>query len=808
MKLIMKKIFSISAILAACVLALGLSGCDSKELDTAQYSDKDVKLASFGPNPVMRGATLRFFGSNLDKIVEVSVPGLEAITDIEVVSSGNPSEIRIQLPVEGAEVGKVTLKSKDGKVLLTQSELTYTEPIIFDSFSPAEAMPGDVITVKGDYMNLVKSVTFEGGAIVTEIAHNGRHEASFKVPSKAITGKIILSDEGKIANLLYSEADLTIGDPTVKSLAVEVAKPEGAATITGSFLDMIDKVVFEGEAEVTALTLNEDATEISLAIPAGAKSGEVKAVSHAGKEFVAGEIEMVIPTGLAAAPAPVKAGATLEISGSDLDVVTGVDFPAAANCEFELADGIIKVVVPAAATEGDIALNMANGENVTVAYTLVHPAVTAVAPVELMAGETITVTGTDLDLVTGVTLGGKPVEFTAEAEKIVVQTANTSVSGKLVLTLANGEKVEPEDAITLSYDSFIIVNDMPAAEHIGAIVTLKGENFMMIENIYIGEEKVSKYNLRSDDEIQFVMPWNKVGTYSMYFHLLSGDVETCPQTIDVLLEQDIMTVWEGSLQITWNDGGRVTVPAASFTGIPAGSKLRFYYTQVDQQWDQAQLNYGNWTGINFDDPAGTVINGTLVPTDVYGWFTDGILDRCTEVVLTKEILENIQANKGDCEDKTACGIIIQGSGLTFTKIEIVCDIPQEVTIYEGPTALTWGDDGRFGLAMTYFEAAKPGSQLIFYLEQTENWGQAQLNDGWWANADMNFPEIGGAYITTDNLGGKDVTRIALTLTEEVLDHILATAGDYFGLNTNYQGDGRVGMVVQGSDMIINKVCIL
>ena len=804
----MKKIFSISAILAACVLALGLSGCSSKELDTDQYSDKDVKLASFGPNPVMRGATLRFFGSNLDRIVEVSVPGLDPITDIEVVTSGNPSEIRIQLPAEGAQVGKISLKSSDGKVFTTQVDVEYTEPIVFDSFSPAEAMPGDVITVKGDYMNLVQSVTFEGGAIVTEINHNGRHEASFKVPSKAITGKIILSDEGAIANLLYSEEDLVIGDPTVKSLTVAVAKPGENAVVKGAYLDMIDKVVFEGGAEVSDLALNEDATEFSLAIPAGAQSGEVKAVSHAAKEFVAGEIELVIPTDVAAAPSPVKAGADLVISGNDLDVVTSVDFPGASGVEFVFAEDAITVTVPATATEGDIALNMASGEAVNVAFTLVHPVVSAIAPVELMAGETITVTGTDLDLITGVTLGGKPVEFTAEAEKIVVQTANTSVSGKLVLTLANGEKVEPEDAITLSYDSFIIVNDMPAAEHIGAIVTLKGENFMMIENIYIGEEKVSKYNLRSDNEIQFVMPWNKVGTYSMYFHLLSGDVETCPQTIDVLLEQDIMTVWEGSLQITWNDGGRVTVPAASFTGIPAGSKLRFYYTQVDQQWDQAQLNYGNWTGINFDDPAGTVINGTLVPTDVYGWFTDGILDRCTEVVLTKEILENIQANKGDCEDKTACGIIIQGSGLTFTKIEIVCDIPQEVTIYEGPTTLTWGDDGRFGLAMTYFEAAKPGSQLIFYLEQTDAWGQVQLNDGWWANADMNFPEIGGAYITTDNLGGKDVTRIALTLTADILDHILATSGDYFGLNSQFQGDGRVAMVIQGSDMIINKVCIL
>ena len=795
MKLIMKKIFSISAILAACVLALGLSGCDSKELDTAQYSDKDVKLASFGPNPVMRGATLRFFGSNLDKIVEVSVPGLEAITDIEVVSSGNPSEIRIQLPVEGAEVGKVTLKSKDGKVLTTQSELTYTEPIIFDSFSPLEAMPGDVITVKGDYMNLVKSVIFEGGAVVSEINHNGRHEASFVVPSKAITGKIVLSDEGKIANLLYSEADLTIGDPTVKSLAVEVAKPEGAATITGSFLDMIDKVVFEGGAEVSALTLNEDATEISLQIPATAKTGDVKAVSHAGKEFVAGAIEMVIPTGLAAAPAPVKAGANLVISGSDLDVVTGVDFPGAAGCEFELGEDGITVAVPAKATEGDIVLNMANGESVTVAYTLVHPAVTSVAPVELMAGGTITVSGTDLDLITKVTLGGKDVEFTAEAEKLTVQTTNTSVSGKLVLTLANGETVEPDDEITLSYDSFIIVNEMPSAQHIGAAVTLKGENFMMIDRIYVGEAKVSQYVERTDNVLTFIMPYNKVGTYSITFELLSGDKEVCPTTIEVLLQQNISVLWEGNVDLgAWSINWEIPADTFTKTDLKVGQEIRYYVTRTADFW-QIQFFDGHWSALVVDESTDGSNNINSNKMDISAGYV--------HVKVTEDILEKYTT----LTDWGYCGII-QGESLILTKIEVVEEVPQEITIYEGPTMLTWGDDGRFGLAMTYFEAAQPGSKLIFYLEQTENWGQAQLNDGWWANGDMNFPEIGGAYITTDNLGGKDVTKIELTLTKEVLDHILATAGDYFGLNTNYQGDGRVGMVVQGSDMIINKVCIL
>ena len=73
---------------------------------------------------------------------------------------------------------------------------------------------------------------------------------------------------------------------------------------------------------------------------------------------------------------------------------------------------------------------------------------------------------------------------------------------------------------------------------------------------------------------------------------------------------------------------------------------------------------------------------------------------------------------------------------------------------------------------------------------------------------MNFPELGGAYLTTDNAGGKDVTKIALTITGDMLEHLKSHAGDYFGLNTQYQGDGRVGMVLQGSDWIIEQITIM
>ena len=467
------------------------------------------------------------------------------------------------------------------------------------------------------------------------------------------------------------------------------------------------------------------------------------AVSYAGKEFKAGTIEAVVPTGIAVAPAPVKAGAEFTISGNDLDLVTAVNLPGAAKVSFALIDGALVLTVPAKAQEGEITLDMANGDQVSAGYTLVHPTVTGIAPVELKAGETFEIAGTDLDLITGVTLGGKDVEFVATEKQIVVTTANTSVSGKVVLSLANGETVEPTEEITLSYDSFIIVNEMPAAEHIGATVTLKGENFMMIENIFIGEAKVTQYISRSDNELSFIMPYNSVGTYSMYFDLLSGDRETCPQSIEVLLELKYIVAWEGEMDITWNPGQRIVIPAIRFNDVKAGAKMRLYYTQKDQVWAQAQFDYGDWSKINFDNPAGTTFDGTLVPTNIYGWFEDGILDRCTEVVLTKEILANIQAKKADNDDVSNVGMIIMGSDLIFHKVEIVQEIPQEKTIWEG--SLETGDYAgnlEIGTEDDWVNAGLyEGAEVrVYFTPADPNDWSMQFFDGHWASMDTFFPD--------------------------------------------------------------------
>lgn len=736
------------AALALASLSLAV-GC-ADELSTDQLDSSRFSFSAFAPNPVYRGGELTIIGTRLGEVQAVEIPGVEPITEFTVTEDASMDKLVLVVPVDGPEVGKISIVGKDGTRLTSSVDLTYTEPIVFTSFEPASAMPGDMVTIKGDYLNLVAEVIFPDGQYVTEFESQSRYELTVVVPEHAVSGRLVVGDSNEVldpdnvANKVYSDAELTMGDPTVTSLAAASCKPGKSAKISGKYLCMIEKLTFEGGTVLTEFNVSEDWKSLEFEIPATAKSGDVVAHSYAGKEFKAGSLEMVLPTGLSVAEEIVKAGSDLTIKGSDLDIVTKLTFPGAGDAEFAYADGAITVTVPATATEGEITLTMDNGDTATVEYALVHGAVEAVAPAELKAGEKITVTGTDLDLVASVTLGDKAEEFEVVNETtLVITTSATSVSGKIVLTQTNGETIEPETEITLSYDSLIIVNEMPASEHIGATVTLKGERFMLVENIFIGDAKVTQYTLRNDNEVSFVMPYNSVGTYSIKFALYDGSEEICPQQIEVLLEIQYITAWEGNLEITWGDGGRVIVPAAKFNDVKPGAKMRLYYTQKADTWAQAQFDYADWTTINFDGEADGAVkfDGTLVPTDVYGWTFD---TRVTEVVLTKTILENIQAKKATVGDMTDCGLLIMGSDLTFTKVEILQEIPQETTVWEGSeytgenynNNLTIGGEDDWVNAGLYDGAEV---RVYFTAESATEW-QVQLFDGHWGGMNTLFPD--------------------------------------------------------------------
>ena len=775
----MKNIFRYSILLALCSL-VGLVSCTHEELSTDQFSDDAVVFGAFAPNPVVRGAELRIMGSNLDRIVEVQIPGSEPITDIEVVASGRVSEIRVVTPAAGAEdvsvTGPVVIVDKDGNVYKSKADIEFTEGIVLDSFSPASAMPGDVVTVKGDYLYNVQQIVLGGGVYVTgeQITEKSRRELKFIVPSNAITGPVTIGDvdennnpDGLIPNNVPSKEDLVIGDPTVKSADRGMLKAGAEITVQGTYLDMIAKAAFRVAAADGAVAdtevdfaLAEDNKSVKVALPATVVEGEIVLTSFAGKDFTAGAYTTVVPTEIAiAAETRYKAGLNAVVTGKDLDLVTGADLAGTA-LEFGYADSKLTFAIPAAAVDGVVTLALANGKTVaTEAVELVKPVITSVSPLELYAGdENIVVNGEDLDLVTGATLGGRAAEFEYADGAITVKTELTSVSGKVALTLDNGVTVESADEVTVKYHSKVIVTEMPAMQHIGQEVVLKGSNFSLVENIFIGDVKVTQYSIRTDEEVRFLMPWNKAGMYSLSFHLFDGDVETVATQIEVGLELDIKTIWTGNEHLVWSGMQTLAWGGYDWSTVKPGTILTAYFT-LDESADYWQVRFanGSWSSL----PSGLEAapgegNIPMTPGTTY-----------YSIKLTAADVDML-VNQG--------GLVMTGANYTLTEITLTTEISQEVTLWEGELVADDWANQPYALSDAGLElqnaGATAGQVVNFYLEPIEPAWKLEIVEGHWGPTYCSFCSVGN-----DTEGGKFTEydldanggKIKVTLTQAMLD---------------------------------------
>lgn len=792
----MKNIFRYSILLALCSL-VGLISCTPEELSTDQFSDETVVFGAFAPNPIVRGAELRILGSNLDKIVEVQIPGAEPITEIEVVSSGRVSEIRVVTPAAGAEdasvTGPVVIIDNAGNVYESMTELSFTEGIVLESFSPATAMPGDVVTVKGDYLYNVQQVVLSNGVYVTgdQITEKSRRELKFIVPSNAVTGPVTIGDvdennnpDGLIPNNVPSKDVLTIGSPTVKTINRGMLKAGATIKVEGTYLDMIEKAAFKtGAGDAVAytevdFTLAEDQKSVTVVLPASVVEGEVVLTTYAGEEFVAGAYTTVVPTEVAIAPeSRYKAGLNAVVTGNDLDLVTSAALAGTA-LDVVYADNALTFAIPAAAVDGTVVLTLANGKTVeTEAVELVKPVITAVSPLELYAGdENIVVTGEDLDLVVSATLGGRDAEFEYADGQITVKTTLSSISGKVAFTLANGVVVESADEVKVNYHSKVIITSMPAMQHIGQEVVLQGSNFSLVENIFIGDVKVTQYSVRTDAEVRFLMPWNKAGMYNMSFLLFDGDTETVATQIEVGLELDIKTIWEGSEHIAWTGMQTLAWGGYDWSTVKPGTTLTVYFTQDEnpEYTPQIRIANGSWSSLPtpLEIAGGGDGNIMLDPDATY----------CAIKLTAADI--DVLVNQG--------GLVITGTFFTVSSVTLTNEISQEVTLWEGELIADDWANQPYALSDAGLElaaaGAQPGQIVYFYFEQigADPW-KVQIVEGHWGPTYLSVCAVGG-----DTEGGKFTEydlganggKVALTLTQEMIDAALVQQwwGGTFVLN--------------------------
>ena len=817
----MKKIYSLYTLLVMTLVGLSLTACSNDDLDTNQYNG-GVSLNAYGPNPVMRGGTLRFVGSNLDQISSIQIPGISAITNYEVVKPGVPSEIRVSVPKDGPEVGYVTLTTNTNQTITTKSELTYIESIEFESFSPASVMPGDVVTIKGDYLNLVLSLAFADNVVISEkdfITHD-RYTITVAVPEDAKTGKIelytadltIQSEKELEYQIIQSETAIEIGLPTVTEIkGRNTAEPMGnilckageTILIYGSYLNLVEDVTIGG---VSANYIQYvEGKGISCMLPLEAPDGDIVLVCKSGVEVPVGTLTTVKPSECVATPNPVKAGKALTIKGKDMITVSSVVFPTildGANPdggEIQVLDD--KVVVKSmsdVAVEGNLLLIMANGMSVEVPFTLVKPTVTAYNVNPASAGSPLQITGTNLDIVKSVTFGdaandADKFEVSADGTKITVTVPMDGKSGKPQLNLANGTFIEgPELAVNEAvFCYFTELPDLDTELKAGDSFSLPVANGDKLTGVQI-DGTDCQYVLAGGQLIVGIPTTAKKGSK---VRLISSNGEIT-YTFDFIPNTETTTVlWTGLTDLknwsfNWEIGkgtnGDNNPNMFKDMDLQEGDVIRVYVTPVDGWW-MVKFYDGHWAEHLEAGVAAGIGSTCEISPNNYNLDEHG---GCIEFTATAKMVEQLTT----LTDWGMCWVMMGQA--VITKIAVTHYNSLETTVWEGEAvADNWGDqpyilsDGGTELLAA---GMKVGSMIRCYLKTTEATWNCQIVDGHW-NPNTPFP--GCDY----NNGNWDLAEhggaIELLVTEYVFEHI-TTVGGWGG-----------SFLLNGDNVICTKVTI-
>ena len=349
--------------MAALVLAAGFTSCSEDQLDTNQYNKSGVNILAFGPMPITRGATMRLTGTQLNNVKEVLFPeGNQKLTPSTTYISGeftlqSSEEMTVTIP-DQCVPGKLRLVTNDGQTIESASNITFAEEIKASSITPNPIHPGEVVSIKGDYVwNIGQVVFFDHVTVDAEdFLLNTRSEIQVIVPAEAKTGDVAYNDGSDGAENI-SIGTLTIDE--IKATGVSNPNPEFGEeiTITGENLDLVTSIDFPAVADVPFQVAN-DGKSVRVTVPDNTVSGSVTLNSASG---ITTSVDIAVPLASVSSTEPVKdvkVGQTITIMGDKLDRIIHLILPAidGAFTDFTQTATQITFVVPEGMGDGKVIL--------------------------------------------------------------------------------------------------------------------------------------------------------------------------------------------------------------------------------------------------------------------------------------------------------------------------------------------------------------------------------------------------------------------------------------------------------------------
>ncbi|MCC9137596.1 IPT/TIG domain-containing protein [Pontibacter silvestris] len=281
----------------------------------------------------------------------------------------------------------------------------------------------------------------------------------------------------------------------------------------GHNLNQVEAVELPSATVAKADFLEQTSELIRLIVPDEAMEGLVTLKLSDGKEITSKTVlSFEVPITISSVTTEARPGTNITINGTKLNWVEGVVFAKDTVDEFVSQSATELVLqVPLNAKTGTLVL-IGGGTEPSFVETeeeliVTLPKVTSLSPAAVKHSESLTLTGTDLDLVQEVVFAGGAIvsDFTSQsATEIVLTVPNTADAGALTLVAAGSlveVVIEAELELTLP-----TVTSMNAVKH-GDNLTITGTNLDMVkEVVFAGGAKVSAFVSRSASQLEVKVP--------------------------------------------------------------------------------------------------------------------------------------------------------------------------------------------------------------------------------------------------------------------------------------------------------------
>jgi hypothetical protein len=451
-------------------------------------------LTAFTPASAAQGSLVTLTGNNFAGTTNVSFGGVPA-SAFTIVSNTT-----ITATVGQGATGTISVTTPNGTAGKDSFTYIYPAPTI-TAFTPTQAAAGTMVTISGTNLDGVTSVSF-GGVPAT----------SFSIVTPGtITAVVGAAASGSVAVTSSAGAGSLGGFtfipplPVISSSAPANGGPGTTVTITGSGFTGTTAVSFGG-TPATSFTVTSPTT-ITAMVGSGT-TGNIYVTNPQGTA-AASWFVFVAPTPTISSITPLSAppGTVITIIGTNLTGANALTFGGAAAASFTVVSpDTIKAVVGQGATGWVYVTTPYGTAGSPSQFTLTTPVatLTSFSPAMGTAGTTITITGTHLTNVAGVSFGGTAAaSLSVYSDNAITAIVGSGATGNIVVSTPNG----PDTLTGFIYNAPppTLQSIYPASARQGDPVTLFGANLLGATSITFGGVPAASFTISSDYQISAVV---------------------------------------------------------------------------------------------------------------------------------------------------------------------------------------------------------------------------------------------------------------------------------------------------------------